>query len=495
MKISIITVCLNSEKTILATLNSVLTQSYKNIEHIIVDGGSTDKTFEYLKSYPNPKKKIIINKKKGIYEAMNTGIIHSTGEFIGILNSDDIFNSENVIKDLKNIFVKNKNKKIFFGNVLYFKKKFTDIQRYYPANNFQADDLYNGLMPPHTASFIHKDIYKQVGIYNKEYIIAGDYDFFVRAIIKNKLNFKKINYLVTRMKSGGISGRNLKSHVVSTTEIIKSLKLNKLDFSLFNIILRFPIKAKQFLVKNRKFINKNFNLKIHKIYENKIITKIRLIKNAGFLNLNKNFVLSAMNLAFLGFFFKKDIRIHTTLINWPDGTFSKILSLNTRKVPGREIVRKLNFKNSGTSQITVVGNLSEFSKNYLKKLYNIKIKQIPLPYKPLDDLKKIAKGIQIKKSEFVFITLPTPKQEILADIISSRNPNHKIVCIGASIAIASGEEKEVPYYFYYAEFLWRLRYDTIRRLIRLFYSFYYFINGYFISKKVDSLYVKLLSKK
>ena len=108
MKISIVTVCLNSEKTILATLNSVLTQSYKNIEHIIVDGGSTDKTFEYLKSYPNPKKKIIINKKKGIYEAMNTGIIHSTGEFIGILNSDDIFDSNHVISDLKKIFSKNK---------------------------------------------------------------------------------------------------------------------------------------------------------------------------------------------------------------------------------------------------------------------------------------------------------------------------------------------------------------------------------------------------
>jgi hypothetical protein len=265
-------------------------------------------------------------------------------------------------------------------------------------------------MPPHTASFIHKDIYKQVGLYKKEYMIAGDYDFFLRAIIKNKVNFKKINYLVTRMKTGGISGRNLKSHIISTVEIIKSLKFYKLDYNLYNIILRFPIKAKQFFFKNKKILNKNFNLKIHKIYKNKIVSQIRLIKNSEFINFNKNFVLSAMNLAFLGFFFKKEIRLHSTLINWPDGTFSKTLSLNIRKIPGREIVRKLNFKNSGINQITVIGNLSEFSKNYLKKLYNIKIKQIPLPYKPIDDLKKIAEGIQIKKNELVFIKNSWPYQ-------------------------------------------------------------------------------------
>lgn len=494
MKFSIVTVCLNSEKTILATLNSVLTQSYKNIEHVIVDGGSTDKTFEYLKSYPNPKKKIIINKKKGIYEAMNTGIIHSTGDFIGILNSDDIFNSNHVISDLKKIFSKNKSKKIFFGDVIYFKKKITNIQRYYPSTNFKAIDLYKGLMPPHTGTFIHKDIYKQIGLYKNEYKIAGDYDFFVKAIIKNKLKFKIINYLVARMKSGGISGKNLKSHIISTIEIARSLKFYKLNFSLLNIILRFPIKAKQFFVKNDDYLNKNFNLKINKFYENKIIKKIRLVKKLKFLNLNKNFVLSAMNLAFLGFLFKKDIKIHSTLINWPDGTFSKTISLNTKKIPGREIVRKLNFRNTSINKIIVLGNLSNLSKNYLEKLYNLEIKHIPLPYLPAENLKKIVKDIRFKKNEIIFITLPTPKQEILAEFLSSINPNHKIICIGASISIASGEEKEVPNFFYYAEFLWRLRYDTFRRLIRLIVSFYYFAKGYFISRQADNIYVKLLSK-
>ena len=494
MKISIVTVCLNSEKTILATLNSVLTQSYKNIEHVIIDGGSTDKTFEYLKSYPNPKKKIIINKKKGIYEAMNTGITHSTGDFIGILNSDDIFDSNHVISDLKKIFSKNKNKKIFFGNVVYFKKKFTDIQRYYPSTNFKAIDLFKGLMPPHTATFIHKDIYKQIGLYKNEYVIAGDYDFFIKAIIKNKLKFKAINYIITRMKSGGISGKNLQSHIISTIEIVRSLKSHKLNFNLFNIILRFPIKAKQFFLKDAYHLNKKFNLKINRFYENKIITKIRLIRNLKFLDLNKNFVLSAMNLAFLGFLFKKEIQIQPTLINWPDGTFSKTISFNMKKIPGREIVRKLNFRNSTIKKIIVIGNLTNHSKNYLKKLYNLEIKHIPLPYTTIENIKEFTKNIRINKNQIVYITLPTPKQEILAYFLSLINPNHKIICIGASISIASGEEKEVPNFFYYAEFLWRLRYDTIRRLIRLVVSFFYFTKGYFISKNIDQIYVKLLSK-
>lgn len=494
MKFSIITVCLNSEKTILATLNSVLTQSYKNIEHVIVDGGSIDKTLEYLKSYPNPNKKIIINKKKGIYEAMNTGITHSTGDFIGILNSDDIFNSNHVISDLKKIFSKNKNKKIFFGDVVYFKKKFTDIQRYYPSSNFKAIDLYKGLMPPHTATFIHKDIYKQIGLYKNDYIIAGDYDFFVKAFIKNKLKFKRINYLVTRMKSGGISGKNFQSHIISTMEIARSLKSFKLNFNLLNIILRFPIKAKQFFVKNTYYLNKKFNLKINKFYENKIITKIRLVRNLKLLNWNKNFVLSAMNLAFLGFLFKKEIQTHPTLINWPDGTFSKTISLNIKKIPGREIVRKLNFRNTLINKIIVIGNLSNLSRNYLKKLYNLEIKHFPLPYVPIESLKELVKDMRINKKEIIFITLPTPKQEILAEFLSSINPNHKIICIGASISIASGEEKEVPDFFYYAEFLWRLRYDTIRRTLRLAISFFYFTKGYFFSRQIDQIYVKLLSK-
>ena len=118
MKVSIITVCLNSEKTIVNTLNSIITQNYKNIEHILVDGGSTDKTIRILRSYPLKNKKIIIKKNSNIYEAMNEGIKNSKGELIGILNSDDFYNNENTIKDIVNISKKSKAKIYIFEIVI-----------------------------------------------------------------------------------------------------------------------------------------------------------------------------------------------------------------------------------------------------------------------------------------------------------------------------------------------------------------------------------------
>ena len=120
MKISIVTVCLNSERTILSNLNSILSQTYKNIEHILVDGGSKDNTLKYISEYPNQKKKLIIEKQKGIYNAMNVGIKNATGDFIGILNSDDILNSNHTIEDLVKIFKKNSKHKVFLGNVVFF---------------------------------------------------------------------------------------------------------------------------------------------------------------------------------------------------------------------------------------------------------------------------------------------------------------------------------------------------------------------------------------
>ena len=117
MKISIITVCLNSEKTILHSLNSVISQNYKNIEHILVDGGSTDGTIKILKQYKFKNKKIIYKKGESLYQSLNIGIKKSTGDLISILHSDDIYNNENTLSIVSK-YVKRSNEKIFFGNVV-----------------------------------------------------------------------------------------------------------------------------------------------------------------------------------------------------------------------------------------------------------------------------------------------------------------------------------------------------------------------------------------
>lgn len=192
-----------------------------------------------------------------------------------------------------------------------------------------------------------------------------------------------------------------------------------------------------------------------------------------------------MNLAFLGSYSKGDIKNNKYLIHWPDGVFSKKISDLNIKIPGREIIRSLKIPKT-IKRITVIGNLSKNSTLFLKKLYKLKIKNIKLPY---GNIKFILKNFQYKtsKNELIFTTLPTPKQELVANHIASKNREFKIICIGGSIAIACGDEMEVPKFLYPFEFIWRLRYETRRRISRLLFSYVYYIIGRFFNNKLNNL--------
>ena len=249
MILSIITVTLNSKKTVISTLNSILSQTYDNIEHIIVDGGSTDGTIEILKNYRNKNTKVIISEGAGIYQSMNIGIKASTGDLISILNSDDIYQNEKTIETVINLVNQNPDYPIYLGDVVYFKNtSFFDIYRYYKAKNFKRWHLKIGLMPPHPPSFIKKSVYEKYGLYNENFKIASDFEIFLRFIYRNNLTFYKLNKVIVRMRMGGISGRNLKSYVISSLEIMKSFEINNLKTNLFNILLRLPPKIIQYFM-------------------------------------------------------------------------------------------------------------------------------------------------------------------------------------------------------------------------------------------------------
>ena len=186
LKFSIITTTLNSEDTLLHTLNSTITQTCKSIEHIFVDGGSTDSTLKILKEHPIKNKKIILAKNSTIYEAINIGIRKSKGSIISILNSDDFFDNEKILENIYKKFLKYKKINILCGDVVYFKqKKFSKITRYYKASDFKKKEINLGMMPPHTGAFIRKKIYKKFGLYDESFKIASDYDYFLRIFQKN----------------------------------------------------------------------------------------------------------------------------------------------------------------------------------------------------------------------------------------------------------------------------------------------------------------------
>ena len=488
MKITIITITLNSEETIRDTLNSVLSQTYKNIEHIIVDGGSKDKTLDIIKKYPNKNKKVYHLPKSGIYEAINYGIKKSNLSFITILNSDDFFQSnDSVLKIVKNI-KKNKNTSIFFSNVVYIKdNNFIGIERLFSSQNFKRWHLSLGLMPAHPGSFIDKRIYYKYGLYEKSFKIASDFDFFLRTIYINKVNFKNIGITSIRMRLGGISRRNIWSYVMSTQEILKSFKINKIQKFKIIIYLRFIFKIKQLYFYNKNRINKTFeNYRIH-FDKDKIKSKsFILIDKLNKIPFKKNFILSAMNLAFLGYFIKKEVTFHKNQYHWLDGIWAKRY-IDIKKKPGRELVEKLKIP-PGIQYIHIIGNVTKKTSEYLKKKFKKKIINTELPYARISVLKK--KKITLTKNSLTFITLPTPKQEQLAYNLAKNNVNYQIICIGASLAIASGEEKKVPNFLSNYEFIWRLRTDTLRRIKRLLESLYFYIKGSIIQKKYNKIYFR-----
>lgn len=247
MKISIITVCYNSEKTIEKTIKSVLSQNYKDIEYIIIDGGSTDNTINIINKY---KQKIDIfksEKDRGIYDAINKGIKYSTGSVISILHSDDTFCDKLTINKVISNFKSNQKIDCLIGNTVIIKKNSKKKLRNYKANFFKNWMLYLGFSPPHPSTFFKQKIYKKHGLYNSKYTIAGDFEFFVRVFVKKKLSFKIINEDFVFMKTGGKSSDSIKSNLIASQEIIKSFKDNNLYTNWFLVSIRFPLKLLQYI--------------------------------------------------------------------------------------------------------------------------------------------------------------------------------------------------------------------------------------------------------
>ena len=249
MKVSIITVCYNSEKTIEKTIKSVLSQNYKNYEYIIIDGGSTDNTINIIDKY---KKKIDMfksEKDRGIYDAINKGIKYSTGSVISILHSDDTFYENSTTLKIMSHFNSSPSLECLIGNTIITKNDLKKKIRCYRANFFKKWMLYLGYSPPHPSTFFRKEIYNKHGLYKNEYTIAGDFEFFVRIFLKKNLLFKIINENFVLMRSGGKSSKTLMSNFISSKELIKSFKDNNLYTNWFLITLRFPLKLIQYIDK------------------------------------------------------------------------------------------------------------------------------------------------------------------------------------------------------------------------------------------------------
>jgi glycosyltransferase len=245
MKVSIITATLNSEKTIKDNLISVDNQNYNNIEHIIIDGNSNDKTLEIIVKYKASKKIIIHSSKdKGIYYALNKGIDLSTGEIICFLNSDDFYFDKNTISKVVNCF-KISNADVVYGNLNYITKNNSKVLRKWISNDFNFFLLKKGWMPPHPSTFVKKKIINKKKWFNTNYKISADYDFLIKLFRNDLLKKKYLNEIIVNMRIGGISNNSFSNIIRKTKEDYQIIKQNRLG-GFFTLFLKNIKKIPQF---------------------------------------------------------------------------------------------------------------------------------------------------------------------------------------------------------------------------------------------------------
>lgn len=233
----------NSSTTIETTLDSVQAQGYPDLEYIVVDGGSTDTTLDVVRKYPELVTQLISEPDRGIYDAMNKGIQRSTGDVVGILNSDDFYRHPQVLQEVAEAFAADPTLEVLMGDVDFVSGE--DLQRpvrTYRARGFRPWMFRLGFMPPHPAIFIRKTAYQRVGLYKLGYKIAADFDFLVRLLLIDRAKYRIVAKQWVRMRTGGASTAGWKSNLVSTSEMLRSLRENGVFSSMPMLFLRLPVK-------------------------------------------------------------------------------------------------------------------------------------------------------------------------------------------------------------------------------------------------------------
>jgi glycosyltransferase len=228
MKVSIITATYNNENTILDTIVSVTCQTYPEIEHIIVDGLSSDKTLEIINRTPNRVSKIISEHDNGIYDALNKGINAATGNIVCFLHADDLFADHLVIEDIVKLF-KLTNTDSVYADLQYVSRSNTDkVVRYWKSGVFSLNKLKWGWMPPHPTFVVKKKIYLSFGLFDTNFKISADYDVILRFLGVGKITVSYLPRVTVKMRVGGKSNKSLSNIFLKMYEDVKVLNKNKL---------------------------------------------------------------------------------------------------------------------------------------------------------------------------------------------------------------------------------------------------------------------------
>ena len=246
MKISLITITYNSEKTLADTIQSVLNQTYTDIEYILVDGASKDNTISIIKQYEplfEGHMKWISEPDKGLYDAMNKGIRMATGDILGILNSDDFFTSNEILQKNANAFLQDTKLDAVYGDVHFVHPgNLNKSVRYYSSKVFKRSLMKLGFMPAHPSFYIRKECFEKYGLYKTDYKIAADFEFLLRVIYKEKIKIQYLPIDMVTMRTGGASTSGLESHKRIMKEHLRAFRENGIYTNRILLSLRYVYK-------------------------------------------------------------------------------------------------------------------------------------------------------------------------------------------------------------------------------------------------------------
>lgn len=246
MKVTIITVCFNSAATIEDTLVSVASQTWRDIEHIVIDGGSTDGTVALLNRHSAGLSRLISEPDNGIYDAMNKGVTMATGDVIAFLNADDVYKHSGVIERAAN-YMQDAGLDALYGNVEFFHLgRPNHVVRTYNSGQFTPARLGWGWMPAHPALFVRRWIFEQHGAFDKSFKIAGDFDFVARVFKRETLQYRYIPEVLVRMQLGGVSTSGLRATYLLNREILRACKQNGIKSNWLMLLTKYFRKVREF---------------------------------------------------------------------------------------------------------------------------------------------------------------------------------------------------------------------------------------------------------
>lgn len=247
MKITIITVVFNRVGSIERAVQSVQSQNYTDVEHIVVDGGSTDGTLQKLKACLGKNSILVSEPDRGMYDALNKGLRLATGDVIGVLHSDDYFESDHVLSLVVAEF-QEKSIDVVYGDAVFFSGVAPEqVKRHYSSARFKPSRLRWGLMPAHTTLFLRRECCQNIGEYKLGYAVAADFDFVCRLFSTAHLRYSYIPKVLVKMQTGGLSAAGWKNTLMMNKEVMRACRENGIQTSWLKLLCRYPLKILEFL--------------------------------------------------------------------------------------------------------------------------------------------------------------------------------------------------------------------------------------------------------